>query len=83
MPESCSIAVERVDRFEMFRESLTEDERADLDKYVLRVIKIMQGRGARFGKQMARELVVALVDFEAGLPGTAAPRKGGMWIKRS
>lgn len=84
MPESCSIAVERVDRFEMFRQSLTDEERAALDKYIMRVVKIMQKRGARFGQHMARELVVALIDFEAGLPGTAAPRKGEVeWIKNS
>lgn len=63
------IETERLDRFELFRDCLTEEERAELDQLVFYVVQVMQRRGCRFGPRMAKELIMALIDFKDGQPG--------------
>lgn len=70
MPED--IAQERVDRFDMFYQTLTPEERAELESQLLFVCDAMRRRCKNFGVKMGKELVMALVDFW-GVYG----RKGG------
>ena len=66
--EVSNIAIERVDRFDMFCQTLSDEERAEMADLVRHVCDVMRRRHKHFGARMAKELIVALVDFEAEHP---------------
>jgi hypothetical protein len=58
-----SISEERVARFDAYRETLSKDERAELDRMVVECCDTFRRPGGQFGERMAKELIIALVDF--------------------
>ncbi len=57
------IVIERLDRFEMYRQTLSACEQEELDGMVWRVHMILRENGCRnLGTRSAKELLMALVD---------------------
>jgi len=63
-----SVTESRVAAFDTFRASLEKEERADLDHLVERTCETFRKTGRQFGPHMAKELLMALVEFKADQP---------------
>lgn len=60
------ISDDRVSRWNAYRETLSDEERADLDAYPQYLRDLIHARGSNgFGLRSAKELLVALLDYQS------------------
>jgi len=62
---SPQIDVARVARFDRYYATLPEDEQKALDQSIEGLCNKFRERGVMFGPKMAKELIVALIDFKS------------------